>query len=157
MVQCHSCPFWPPVFPPNLTRTFVFSSCCFQRTWCIETPSFHVPNLISNVHCLDRSKESAKVLGPDQHFVDHRPPENFQLKFWTSYILKCLKLWDKIMIAPKSPITATYPAHCTTSYILLFRWLVCKPGSSVSIVSGYGLDDRAIEVRSPAEAKGFFL
>jgi hypothetical protein len=30
-----------------------------------------------------------------------------------------------------------------------------KPGSSVSIVSGYGLDDRAIGVRSPAEAKGF--
>jgi hypothetical protein len=26
-------------------------------------------------------------------------------------------------------------------------------GSSVSIVSDYGLDDRAIEVRSPAEAK----
>jgi hypothetical protein len=32
-----------------------------------------------------------------------------------------------------------------------------KPGSSVSIVSGYRLDDRVIEVRSPAEAKGFFL
>jgi hypothetical protein len=31
-----------------------------------------------------------------------------------------------------------------------------EPGSSVNIVSGYGLDDRAIEVRSPAEAKGFF-
>jgi hypothetical protein len=28
-----------------------------------------------------------------------------------------------------------------------------EPGSSVSTVSGYGLDDRAIEVRSPAEAK----
>jgi hypothetical protein len=28
-------------------------------------------------------------------------------------------------------------------------------GNSVSIVSGYGLDDRAIEVRSPAEAKDF--
>jgi hypothetical protein len=28
-------------------------------------------------------------------------------------------------------------------------------GSSVSIVSGYGLDDRAIEVRSPAGAKEF--
>jgi hypothetical protein len=28
---------------------------------------------------------------------------------------------------------------------------------AVSIVSGYGLDDREIEVRSPAEAKGFFL
>jgi hypothetical protein len=32
-----------------------------------------------------------------------------------------------------------------------------EPGSSGSIVSGYGLDDRAIEVRSPAVAKGFFL
>jgi hypothetical protein len=29
-------------------------------------------------------------------------------------------------------------------------------GSSVSIVSGYGLDDRAIEVRSPAGAKSIF-
>jgi hypothetical protein len=32
-----------------------------------------------------------------------------------------------------------------------------EPGSSVSVVSGCGLDDRAMEVRSPAEAKGFFL
>jgi hypothetical protein len=32
-----------------------------------------------------------------------------------------------------------------------------EPGSSVSIVSGYWLDDRAIEVRSPAEAKGLYL
>jgi hypothetical protein len=32
-----------------------------------------------------------------------------------------------------------------------------EPGSSVSVVSGYDLDDRAIEARSPAEAKGFFL
>jgi hypothetical protein len=30
-----------------------------------------------------------------------------------------------------------------------------EPGSSVSIVSGYGLDDRAIEVRSLAGAKDF--
>jgi hypothetical protein len=28
-------------------------------------------------------------------------------------------------------------------------------GSSVSLVSGYGLDDRAIGVRSPSEAKDF--
>jgi hypothetical protein len=33
--------------------------------------------------------------------------------------------------------------------------LNCGPGSSVSIVSDYGLDDRAIEVQSPAEAKDF--
>jgi hypothetical protein len=30
----------------------------------------------------------------------------------------------------------------------------CEPGSSVSIVSGYGLDDWTIDVRSPAEANG---
>jgi hypothetical protein len=30
-------------------------------------------------------------------------------------------------------------------------------GSSVSIVPSYGLDDRAIEVRSPTEVRGFFL
>jgi hypothetical protein len=30
-----------------------------------------------------------------------------------------------------------------------------EPGSSVSIVSGYELDDRAIEVRSPAEERDF--
>jgi hypothetical protein len=30
-------------------------------------------------------------------------------------------------------------------------------GSSVSIVSDYGLDDRAIGVRSPAEEKCFFF
>jgi hypothetical protein len=35
-------------------------------------------------------------------------------------------------------------------------YLIREPGSSVSVVSGYGLDDRAIEVRSPAEAKVFF-
>jgi hypothetical protein len=29
--------------------------------------------------------------------------------------------------------------------------------TSVSIVSGYGLDDRPIEVRSQAESRGFFL
>jgi hypothetical protein len=32
-----------------------------------------------------------------------------------------------------------------------------RVAQSVYIVPGYGLDDRAIEVRSPAEAKGFFL
>jgi hypothetical protein len=32
-----------------------------------------------------------------------------------------------------------------------------KPGSAVSTVSDYGVDNQAIEVRSPAEAKGFSL
>jgi hypothetical protein len=41
--------------------------------------------------------------------------------------------------------------------ISLFHTLFSGAGNSVSIVPGYGLDDRAIKVRSPAEAKGFFL
>jgi hypothetical protein len=40
--------------------------------------------------------------------------------------------------------------------IIIWRHLSGDPGSSVSIVSGYGLDDRVIEVRSLVEAKGFF-
>jgi hypothetical protein len=42
--------------------------------------------------------------------------------------------------------------------VLLIWWEalgISKLGSSVSIVSGYGLNDRKIEVRSPAEAKDF--
>jgi hypothetical protein len=37
------------------------------------------------------------------------------------------------------------------------RMLVSEPVSSVSIVSSYGMDDRAMDVRSPAEAKVFFF
>jgi hypothetical protein len=41
--------------------------------------------------------------------------------------------------------------------VILHYTLLCSSrGSSVSIVSDYGLDDRAIEVRSPAEAKEFY-
>jgi hypothetical protein len=32
---------------------------------------------------------------------------------------------------------------------------MCEPGSSGSIVSGYGLEDRAIEVRSPPGENNF--
>jgi hypothetical protein len=40
---------------------------------------------------------------------------------------------------------------------LLYIMRYGSRGSSVSIVSGYGLDERAIEVRSSAEVRGFFL
>jgi hypothetical protein len=35
--------------------------------------------------------------------------------------------------------------------------VLCEPGSAARLVSGYRLDDRAIEVRSPAEEKDFSL
>jgi hypothetical protein len=43
---------------------------------------------------------------------------------------------------------------CVSDGALLLLYFVSR-GSSVSIVSDYGLDDRAIEVRSPAGAKDF--
>jgi hypothetical protein len=44
--------------------------------------------------------------------------------------------------------------HTTAHLIINFYFLICCR-SSGSIVSDYGLDDRAIGVRSPAEAKDF--
>jgi hypothetical protein len=44
-----------------------------------------------------------------------------------------------------------------STFLISDRYMSNNRGSSVSIVSDYGLDDRAIEVRSLAEARGFFL
>jgi hypothetical protein len=65
------------------------------------------------------------------------------LKHWRN-----VTLWDKCWIARMHRAVAGL--HSPHHYL----WLG-EPGSSVSIVSGYGLDDRTIEVRSPAEAKDF--
>jgi hypothetical protein len=48
-----------------------------------------------------------------------------------------------------SCVTKRFPELC------LVAVLICELGSSVSIVSSYGLDDQAFEVRSPAGAKDF--
>jgi hypothetical protein len=46
---------------------------------------------------------------------------------------------------------------CKVTRIVWGTLTIEEPGSSVNIVYDYGLDDRAIEVRYPAEARGFFL
>jgi hypothetical protein len=46
---------------------------------------------------------------------------------------------------------------CFGDYIQARDKYINEPVSSVSIVSEYGLDDLAIEVRKPAEAKVLFL
>jgi hypothetical protein len=67
---------------------------------------------------------------------------------------------DELCVSPSSSVWVKAP-HLMLNYLNLkfFHGQLHKhePGSSVSIASGYGLDGRAIEVRSPAEAKGFFL
>jgi hypothetical protein len=54
-------------------------------------------------------------------------------------------------------LIAFYLFPFVSIYFVLLFCHTCVPGSSVSIVSGYGLNDRANEVRSPAEARGYFL
>jgi hypothetical protein len=48
-------------------------------------------------------------------------------------------------------VTVLKQESCSSGFLTAER----SRGSSVSIVYGYGLDDRAIEVRSPAGAKDF--
>jgi hypothetical protein len=72
--------------------------------------------------------------------------------------------WD---IAPCSLVEADrrFRGACHQDYELdvwfnetgVYVGMICEPGSSVSIVSGCRLDNRAIEARSPADAKEFFL
>jgi hypothetical protein len=50
-----------------------------------------------------------------------------------------------------STVILLHVQYCSYSYMGGSR------GSSVNILCDYGLDDQAIVVRSPADAKGFFL
>jgi hypothetical protein len=57
--------------------------------------------------------------------------------------------WDRMRVDARKQILEVL----SVVYLIVLPSTDCKPGSSVSIVSGYGLDDRTVEVRSPAEAK----
>jgi hypothetical protein len=59
---------------------------------------------------------------------------------------------------PVKNTAITSVATATTSCdMLCILNNVSEPDVSVSIVTAYGLDDRVIKVRCPAEAKGVFL
>jgi hypothetical protein len=89
---------------------------------------------------------------------------------WQILYSSSLSCWDRlpstftppfllrfpILHSSAIPVSSS-PSACFRYSFLVFAFLVCEQVSSVSIVSGYGLDNRAIAVRSPAEAKGFFL
>jgi hypothetical protein len=56
------------------------------------------------------------------------------------------------------PMYGTCAGTSEAATYLTFRFLNRRSrGSSVSTVSDYRLDDRMVGVRSPVEAKGFFL
>jgi hypothetical protein len=63
-----------------------------------------------------------------------------------------IKFWD---VWDKTSFLVTNLLDQVTFRLSIY--ILHEPGSSVSIVSGYGLDDRAIGVRSPTEAERIFL
>jgi hypothetical protein len=73
--------------------------------------------------------------------------------FWSYVISTGLKLFPLSEISlPLQCCLFTYKFTIKVSRVAQYFL-----SSSVSIVSGYGLGDRAIEVRSPAGAKGYLL
>jgi hypothetical protein len=65
-----------------------------------------------------------------------------------------------ILVTDLNILISTLFSNIPISFPLVYEFSVStktclEPGSSVSIVSGYGLDDRAIGVRSPGETKDF--
>jgi hypothetical protein len=65
-------------------------------------------------------------------------------------ILSGCWLWEEKYVAGQTGKHRDYEG-----LICYAEWTLVEQGSSVSIASGYGLDDWAIEVRSSAEAKDF--
>jgi hypothetical protein len=111
---------------------------------------------ISDSHGGDYEDQS--LLGYKPYFYDtteHYIPEGCTLLNAYNISVECLKGRD-------------HSEDTDIDERIILKWIlgnwnfrVCsefiyEPGSSVSIVSGYGLDDRAIGVRSLAEEKGFF-
>jgi hypothetical protein len=81
--------------------------------------------------------------------------------FFVGFVIFCLCAnvgWD-LKIVHDYAFSVLYlltPSH-STLYNVHSLFISGEPGSLASIVSGYRLDDWAIEVRFPADAKGFFL
>jgi hypothetical protein len=72
----------------------------------------------------------------------------------SSVILSTDAIESELLMSNKPRQHTTF--HVLVSALLLVHSWFGEPGSSVSIVSNYGLDYRAIEFRSPAEAKRIF-
>jgi hypothetical protein len=75
-----------------------------------------------------------------------------------------IQKWNKLSVLRNLVLLITTRPQMFKNYKLINISYVFKtgvtlkhqPDSSVSAVTGYGLDDRVIKVPSPAEAKGFF-
>jgi hypothetical protein len=64
---------------------------------------------------------------------------------------------SQLLVWRKSQVVLCLLSRCLSCHIYSLLLHYGEPESSVSTASGYGLDEREIDVRSPAEAKEFFL
>jgi hypothetical protein len=108
--------------------------------------------MIRYIHWLSQVSPSRFALVcTDLSWIDgSRPGKSIWVLWWAYWH------WDRFFskfFGP--PLSISFHRDSPHSYIT-WRMNNSDPGSSVSIVSGYGQDNRAIEIRSPAEAKDFF-
>jgi hypothetical protein len=120
-----------------------------ERSPCVHTPTQFDHSSRSTVMYLSVISERSWVFSPFNLFAEVQIP--FMLSSSIDSYLTLLNY------RPGSVISTIWTAN---GAFLIFQSparINREPGRSVSIVSGYGLDEGAIEVRSPAEAKGFCL
>jgi hypothetical protein len=58
------CPIWPPALPVNLTYFADSLDTVFKNLTLKRLQTFHIPTLMSILHCLGCSKEAFPSLGP---------------------------------------------------------------------------------------------
>jgi hypothetical protein len=122
------------------------------------TRNFRAQNITQDLQCTEEecSNHYSTTFGVKTFCVFHR--------LWRSCFMSLFVL--RIALIAVKLLNSLTSVHVT----VMFRLRKCETiefrsvgpfsvsrFSSVSIVSGYGLEDREIEFRSPAKAKGFFL
>jgi hypothetical protein len=124
-------------------------------------------NVLFQYYCLRGTRYYSNVIISEE-LVSTYPKESFIIILLTiSFFYKSKNFQLLTQISTDFMQTGVF--HFGKVFFLLFlnfdciQWHVISSheiselGSSVSIVSGYGLDDRAIKVWSPAEVKGTFV
>jgi hypothetical protein len=97
--------------------------------------------------CRLNTQEAFWYLTRHAYWHQHAPPEPYQ-----PLVQRHFKCHHKIVARSFGQSLVNFQALNLFIYVSIYVW---SRVSSGSIVSDYGLDDRAIEVRSPAEAKDF--
>jgi hypothetical protein len=147
--MCSQGPNTSPCFEPDgFIENFMEPEVC----WCVHRGPI--------LHPVLNQMDSLQILW-NQRFADVFTGAQYFTLFWTkwihckpsqlvlicSLIYACAFCWSFLF---------RFPAEMLHVFLIFYVcYMIREPGTSVSIVPDYGLDDRAIEVRSPAETTDF--